>query len=51
MNWLRSQKLEHREQHIAFAELLEGMHQEEERVERLQEAIREAVPTLGEDCE
>jgi transposase len=44
MNWLMGQKLEHREQRIAFEELLEGMRQESERVERLQEAIREAVP-------
>jgi transposase len=27
MNWLRSQKLEHREQRIAFEELLEGMRE------------------------
>lgn len=44
MNWLRSQKLEHREHRIALEELLEGMRQENERVERLEQAIREAVP-------
>ena len=44
MNWLMAQKLEHREQRTAFEELLEGMRQESERVERLDEAIREAVP-------
>jgi transposase len=44
MRWLTSQKLEHREQRIAFEELLEGMRQESERVERLEKAIREAVP-------
>ena len=44
MNWLMLQKLEHREQRIAFEELLEGMRQEAERVERLEQAIREAVP-------
>jgi transposase IS116/IS110/IS902 family protein len=44
MNWLMAQKLEHREQRIAFEELLEGMRQEEERVQRLEEAIRDAVP-------
>ena len=44
MKWLRSQKLEHREQRMALEELLEGMRQESERVERLQQAIREAVP-------
>jgi transposase len=43
MNWLMAQKLEHREQRIAF-ELLEGIRQESERVERLEKAIREAVP-------
>jgi transposase len=42
--WLMAQKLEHREQRIAFEELLEGMRQESERVERLENAIREAVP-------
>jgi transposase len=42
--WLMAQKLEHREQRIAFEELLEGIRQESERVERLEEAIREAVP-------
>src|SRR5262245_9457617 len=42
--WLVEQKLEHREQRIAFEELLEGIRQESERVERLEEAIREAVP-------
>lgn len=44
MRWLRSQKLEHREQRMALEELLEGVRQESERVERLQQAIREAVP-------
>src|SRR6516225_5623600 len=44
MNWLMRQKLEHREQRIALEELLEGMRQESERVERLEQAIREAVP-------
>src|ERR1700731_4337430 len=44
MNWLMAQKLEHREQRIAFEELLEGIRQESERVERLENAIREAVP-------
>jgi len=33
--WLRSQKLEHREQRMALEELLEGVRQEGERVERL----------------
>jgi len=48
MTWLRSQKLEHREQRIALEELLEGVRQEGERIERLEQAIREAVPALAE---
>jgi transposase len=44
MNWLLAQKLEHREQRMVLEELLEGMRQEDERVERLEQAIREAVP-------
>ena len=38
------QKLEHREQRIAFEELMEAVRQESERVARLEQAIREAVP-------
>jgi len=44
MNWLRAQKLEHREQRMALEELLQGVRQESERIERLEQAIREAVP-------
>jgi transposase len=44
MNWLMLQKLEHREQRIAFEEFLEAVRQESERVERLEQAIGEAVP-------
>jgi transposase len=44
MRWIRSQKIEHREQRMALEELLEGVRQEGERVERLEQAIREAVP-------
>src|SRR5262249_26769242 len=33
MRWLISQKLEHREQRIAFEELLEGVRQESERMD------------------
>jgi len=44
MRWLISQKLEHREQRIAFEELLEGIRQENERMGRLEDAIREVVP-------
>ena len=39
-----SHELAHREQRIAFEELIEGIRQESERVERLEKAIREAVP-------
>jgi len=42
--WLMSQKLEYREQRVAFEELLQGIRQEGERVERLEQAIRDAVP-------
>ena len=44
MNWLMAQKLEHREQRTALEELLHGVRQENERIERLEQAIREAVP-------
>ena len=44
MRWLMEQKLEYREQRIAFEELLEGIRQESERMERLEDAIREVVP-------
>jgi transposase len=44
MKWLIAQKLKHREQRIAFEELLEGIRQEGERVERLEATIREALP-------
>jgi transposase len=43
-NWLACQKLEQPEQRIAFEEMLLGVRQEEERIERLEEAIRTAVP-------
>src|SRR5215510_9909018 len=42
--WLMAQKLEHREQRMVLEELLQGVRQEDERVERLEQAIREAVP-------
>ncbi len=35
MRWLMGQKLEHREQRIAFEKLLEGIRRESERMERL----------------
>lgn len=44
MNWLASQQFEHPEQRIAFEELLLATHQARERVARLEEAIRLAVP-------
>src|SRR5262249_33104245 len=44
MDWLMRQKLGHGEQRIAFEELMEAVRQESERVTRLEEAIREAVP-------
>jgi transposase len=44
MDWLMRQKLEHREQRIAFEELMESVRQESERLERLEQAIGEAVP-------
>ena len=44
MKWLMAQKIEHREQRIALEELFEGVRQESERVERLENAIREVVP-------
>src|SRR5262245_26314194 len=47
MKWLMAQKLEHREQRMVLEELLHGVRQEDERVERLEQAIREAVP----ECE
>ncbi len=44
LGWLASQKFEHPEQRIAFEELLLAVHQARERVTRLAEAIRTAVP-------
>src|SRR5271156_4094370 len=44
MSWLMLQKLEHREQRIVLEELLGAVRQESERVERLEQAIRDAVP-------
>jgi transposase len=43
MNWLTSLKLEHREQRIAFEEMLLAVRQAQERIERLEQAMREAV--------
>jgi transposase len=44
MNWLTSLKLAHREQRIAFEEMLLAVRQARERIERLEQAMREAVP-------
>jgi transposase len=44
MTWLMSQKLEHIEQRIAFEEMMLAMRQAQERIERLEQAIRDAVP-------
>lgn len=44
MNWLASQKLEHSEQRIAFEEMMLAVRQAQERIERLEQAIRAALP-------
>jgi transposase len=44
MRWLASQKLNHAEQRIAFEEMLLAVRQAEERIARLEQAIRVAVP-------
>ena len=44
MKWLASQKLDHAEQRIAFEEMLLAVRQAQERIARLEEAIRVAVP-------
>ena len=44
MNWLASQKLEHAEQRIAFEEMLLAVRQARERIARLEQAIRTAMP-------
>ena len=43
--WLRGQKFEHWEQRFAFEELLGALHQAEERLKRLEEAMRQAFET------
>ena len=44
MNWLTAVKLDPREQRIAFEEIMLAVRQARERIERLEQAIREAVP-------
>lgn len=43
-NWLARQKLEHAEQRIVFEEMMLAIRQGQERIERLEQAIRVAVP-------
>jgi transposase len=47
MNWLMAQKLEHREQHIAFEELMQAIRQESERVERRRSAMLAVAQTAA----
>jgi len=44
MKWLASQNIAHAEQRIAFEEMLLAVRQAEERITRLEEALRDAVP-------
>jgi transposase len=44
MRWLASEKLNHTEQRMAFEEMLLAARQAAERIERLEQAIRAAVP-------
>jgi transposase len=44
MNWLAGQQLDYPEQRIAFAEMLLAVRQADDRIARLDEAIRAAVP-------
>jgi transposase len=44
MSWLASQKLEYPEQRLVFEEMMLAMRQEQERLERLEQAIAAAVP-------
>jgi transposase len=44
MDWLARQRLAHVEQRIAFEEMLLAVRQAQERIERLEQAIRAAVP-------
>ena len=43
MRWLASQKIEHLEQRMVLEEMLLAMRQAQERIARLEEAIRAAV--------
>ena len=44
MNWLASQKFDYPQQRFVFEELMLAMRQAQERLTRLEEAIRDAVP-------
>jgi len=44
MSWLASQKLEYPEQRLVFEEMMLAIRQAQERIERLEQAIRAAVP-------
>jgi transposase len=44
MNWLASQTFDYPEQRIAFEEMMLAIRQAQERLERLEQAIRDAVP-------
>src|SRR6267143_3774582 len=44
MNWLASQKLAHAEQRLVVEEMMLAIRQAQERIERLEQAIRAAVP-------
>jgi transposase len=44
MGWLASQRFEHVEQRLVFEEMMLAIRQAQERLERLQQAIRLAVP-------
>src|SRR5437016_10636634 len=44
MSWLASQKLDYPEQRLVFEEMMLAVRQAQERLERLEQAIRAAVP-------
>jgi transposase len=44
MNWLASQKFEYPQQRLVFEEMMLAVRQAQERQERLEQAIRDAVP-------
>src|SRR5438093_4130549 len=44
MSWLASQKLDYPEQRLVFEEMMLAMRQAQQRLERLEQAIRAAVP-------